>query len=154
MSTHHLRVLGGGAIRDTHAVLEKLMDHSERWRTMFFYLPYCAFKSFNRIRKRLPMLTDLSLGTDDDVAPDGLNMFEVAPSLRSLECVNFLAHRAALPVESAAGHAAAVREYRRLLGGARPRDEPDQDECRVRRGAGPRSRDRRIQSTRMCATST
>lgn len=74
---------------DTHAVLEKLMDHSERWRTMFFYLPYCAFKSFNRIRKRLPMLTDLSLGTDDDVAPDGLNMFEVAPSLRSLECVNF-----------------------------------------------------------------
>ncbi|KAF8966751.1 hypothetical protein BDZ97DRAFT_600145 [Flammula alnicola] len=85
---------------DTHAVLEKLMDHSERWKTMFFYLPYRAFKSFARVRNRLPMLTDLSLGTDDDVllsspslspldASSNFNMFEVAPRLRSLECVNF-----------------------------------------------------------------
>ncbi|KAF8183620.1 hypothetical protein BJ912DRAFT_905849 [Pholiota molesta] len=74
---------------DTHTVLDRLMDHAERWRTMFFYLPYRAFKSFARVRNRLPILADLSLGTDDDVIPGDLNMFEVAPSLRSLECVNF-----------------------------------------------------------------
>ncbi|PPQ91526.1 hypothetical protein CVT25_008795 [Psilocybe cyanescens] len=82
---------------DSHIVLEKLMAHSERWKTMFFYLPYRAFKSFASVRNRLPMLTDLSLGTDDDVSlpspsvlnPSHFNMFEIAPRLRSLECVNF-----------------------------------------------------------------
>ncbi|KAF9481453.1 hypothetical protein BDN70DRAFT_528374 [Pholiota conissans] len=78
-----------GPFADTHPVLERLMNHAERWRTMFFYLPYRAFKSFARVRNRLPILADLSLGTDDDVVPLDLNMFEVAPSLRSLECVNF-----------------------------------------------------------------
>ncbi|KDR72834.1 hypothetical protein GALMADRAFT_252113 [Galerina marginata CBS 339.88] len=82
---------------DMHLVLEKLIAHSERWKTMFFYLPYRAFKSFASVRNRLPMLTDLSLGTDDDVSipsltmhhPSHFNMFEIAPRLRSLECVNF-----------------------------------------------------------------
>ncbi|KAF8907077.1 hypothetical protein CPB84DRAFT_1769439 [Gymnopilus junonius] len=82
---------------DNHVVLERLMAHSERWKTMFFYLPYRAFRSFAAVRNRLPMLTDLSLGTDDDVSlpsptpsnPSHFNMFEIAPRLRSLECVNF-----------------------------------------------------------------
>ncbi|KAH9475323.1 hypothetical protein JR316_0012434 [Psilocybe cubensis] len=82
---------------DNHIVLEKLMAHSERWKTMFFYLPYRAFKSFSSVRNRLPMLTELSLGTDDDVVlpspsvfnPSHFDMFEIAPRLRSLECVNF-----------------------------------------------------------------
>ncbi|KIM44162.1 hypothetical protein M413DRAFT_443200 [Hebeloma cylindrosporum] len=79
---------------DTHIVLEKLMQHSERWRAVFFYLPFRAFRSFASVRKHLPMLTDLSLGTGDDVnlgstTSSNLDMFEIAPQLRSLECVNF-----------------------------------------------------------------
>jgi len=79
--------------QDSHPVLDKLMAHSERWKTMFFYLPFCAFNSFASVRNRLPMLTDLSLGTDDDVSlpspQNQYNMFEFAPRLRSLECINF-----------------------------------------------------------------
>ncbi|PPQ68994.1 hypothetical protein CVT26_001928 [Gymnopilus dilepis] len=87
-----------GPFADTHVVLEKLMAHSERWKTMFFYLPYRAFRAFAAVRNRLPMLTELSLGTDDDVSlplpsgsasPSYFDMFEIAPRLRSLECVNF-----------------------------------------------------------------
>lgn len=84
---------------DRHIVLEKLMDHAERWQTMFFYLPYRAFASFESVRGRLLMLKDLSLGTDDEVdllanisrqtKTKKLDMFEIAPRLRSLECVNF-----------------------------------------------------------------
>ncbi|KAF9523305.1 hypothetical protein CPB83DRAFT_739224, partial [Crepidotus variabilis] len=79
---------------NTHPILEKILEHSERWRTMFFYLPYRAFASFQRIRGRLPMLMNLSLGTADDgpLPPHSrqasLDMFELAPRLRSLECVN------------------------------------------------------------------
>ncbi|KAJ3513936.1 hypothetical protein NLJ89_g2664 [Agrocybe chaxingu] len=75
---------------DTHPVLEKLMQHSERWHTMFFYMPYQAFRSFSSVRGRLPLLTDLSLGTDDEIEsrPRNLDMFEIAPRLRSIECVN------------------------------------------------------------------
>jgi len=81
---------------DSHTVLEKLMAHSHRWKTMFFYLPYRAFPSFQKIRGRLPMLTDLSLGTGDEIPStpqtsrqESLDMFEIAPRLQSIECVNF-----------------------------------------------------------------
>ncbi|KAF6752680.1 hypothetical protein DFP72DRAFT_815036 [Ephemerocybe angulata] len=74
----------------SHPVLEALMDHSERWQAMFFYLPYAAFKSLSRVRKRLSNLRELSLGTSDE--PAGyiakLDAFSVAPRLTSLECVN------------------------------------------------------------------
>ncbi|KAF9039317.1 hypothetical protein BJ165DRAFT_1352078 [Panaeolus papilionaceus] len=75
-----------------HPVLERLMDHSERWETMFFYLPLGAFKSFARVRNRIPMLSELSLGTGDEVpssSPSAMDMFEIAPRLRCLESVNF-----------------------------------------------------------------
>ncbi|KAF4622614.1 hypothetical protein D9613_009216 [Agrocybe pediades] len=79
--------------QDSHPVLDRLMAHSERWKVMFFYLPFRAFKSFASVRNRLPLLTDLSLGTDDNVSlpsPENQsNMFEFAPRLRSLECINF-----------------------------------------------------------------
>ncbi|KAF8152222.1 hypothetical protein B0H34DRAFT_784505 [Crassisporium funariophilum] len=80
----------------THPVLDVLMEHSTRWHTMFFYLPFLVFRSFSRVRNRLPLLTDLSLGTDDEdissaTVPEAnkLDMWEHAPRLRSLECVNF-----------------------------------------------------------------
>lgn len=78
---------------DSHLILDKLMAHSTRWKSMFFYLPYCAFASFQKIRGRLPMLTEVSLGTGDEVpSPQSrqvsLDMFEIAPRLRSIECVN------------------------------------------------------------------
>ena len=80
----------------THPVLDALVEHCTRWHTMFFYLPSPAFRSFSRIRNRLPMLTELSLGMDDRVIPSSVipeednkvDMFENAPCLRSLECVN------------------------------------------------------------------
>jgi len=79
---------------DTHIILDKLMQHSERWQAVFFYLPFRAFKSFASVRKRLPILTDLSLGTGDEIhlgttTSSKLDMFEIAPQLQSLECVNF-----------------------------------------------------------------
>ena len=81
----------------THPVLDALVDHSTRWHTMYFYLPFPAFRSFSRVRNRLPILTELSLGMNDrdmisGVTPGEVNkvdMFENAPRLRSLECVNF-----------------------------------------------------------------
>ncbi|PPQ63637.1 hypothetical protein CVT24_004411 [Panaeolus cyanescens] len=76
---------------NSHPVLERLMDNSERWETMFFYLPVDAFRSFSRVRNRLPMLSELSLGTSDDANPSSVSafdMFEIAPRLRSLESVN------------------------------------------------------------------
>jgi len=83
---------------DSHTILDRLMAHSERWKTMFFYLPYRAFASFEKVRGRLSMLTSLSLGTGDDIPPlphnnnnnsAQLDVFEIAPRLRSIECVNF-----------------------------------------------------------------
>ncbi|EAU83528.1 hypothetical protein CC1G_04784 [Coprinopsis cinerea okayama7 len=77
----------------SHPVLDALTAHSERWQSMFFYMPYHAFKSLAPIRKRLPLLTTLSLGTKDDPPPSSsligkLDMFSDAPLLRSLESVN------------------------------------------------------------------
>ena len=81
----------------THPVLDVLIEHCNRWQTMYLYLPSPAFRSFSCIRNRLPMLTLLSLGMDDrdiisGVTPledNKVDMFENAPCLRSLECVNF-----------------------------------------------------------------
>ena len=77
----------------THPVLDALVEHCMRWHTMFFYLPFQAFRSFSRIRNRLPMLTELSLGMDDISSGEDnmfkVDIFENAPRLRSLECVNF-----------------------------------------------------------------
>lgn len=79
---------------DSHMILDMLMAHSERWKTMFFYLPYRAFGSFDKVRGRLGMLTSLTLGTGDDILPPPphsaqLDIFQIAPRLRSIECVNF-----------------------------------------------------------------
>ena len=81
----------------THPVLDALVEHSMRWHTMFFYLPFPAFRSLSRVRNRLPILTELSLGMNDRDMISGVtpgedskvDMFENAPRLRSLECVNF-----------------------------------------------------------------
>ncbi|KAJ2913425.1 hypothetical protein MD484_g6989, partial [Candolleomyces efflorescens] len=101
----------------SHPVLDALAQHSERWEAAFFYLPYAAFKALGkRVRKRLPSLKQLSLGTSDDDTQVGvlggghgawgasgngngaalggggfvgkLDAFSNAPKLRSLECVN------------------------------------------------------------------
>lgn len=76
----------------SHPVLNALMEQSVRWQVVFCYLPSVAFPSLSRVRNRLPLLTELSLGTDDDLpltANGTLNMFEVAPRLTQIECVNF-----------------------------------------------------------------
>jgi hypothetical protein len=81
----------------THPVLDVLLEHCTRWQTMYLYLPSPAFRSFSCIRNRLPMLTGLSLGMDDRDIISGVtlgednkvDMFENAPRLCSLECVNF-----------------------------------------------------------------
>ncbi|TFK38335.1 hypothetical protein BDQ12DRAFT_683467 [Crucibulum laeve] len=75
----------------SHPVLDSLVLHSKRWENMFFYMPFGAFKSLARIRGRLDCLTELSLGSGDDpsIPINGtLDMFEYAPRLKSLECVN------------------------------------------------------------------
>ena len=86
------------SFNNTHPVLDVLVQHCMRWQTMYLYLPSSAFHSFSCIRNRLPMLTGLSLGMDDRDMISGVtlgednkvhNMFENAPRLRSLECVNF-----------------------------------------------------------------
>ena len=77
----------------THPVLDSLVEHCTRWHTMFLYLPISAFRSFSRIRNRLPILTQLSLGIDNGMAykpgdDNKVDMFENAPLLRSLECIS------------------------------------------------------------------
>jgi hypothetical protein len=58
---------------------------------MFIYIPFTAYRSLSPIRGNLPILNELSLGTDDDIISDEediLDVFEIAPQLHSLECVN------------------------------------------------------------------
>ncbi|KAH6904883.1 hypothetical protein BKA70DRAFT_1373287 [Coprinopsis sp. MPI-PUGE-AT-0042] len=79
----------------THPVLDVLAAYSSRWAQMFFYMPFSAFKALSFIRGKMPLLTELSLGTVKDDTPASsslvgkLDVFSDAPTLRSLECVNF-----------------------------------------------------------------
>ncbi|KAF9467561.1 hypothetical protein BDZ94DRAFT_1248416 [Collybia nuda] len=75
---------------DSHPVLDIIIQHSYHWRSMFIYLPFAAFNSLYPVRGNLPILSELSLGTDDDLITGAeiSDAFEDAPELRSLECVN------------------------------------------------------------------
>ncbi|KAG5730338.1 hypothetical protein E4T56_gene11737 [Termitomyces sp. T112] len=73
----------------THAILDILVQHSHHWRSMYFFLPLAAYAALFPARGKLPSLQELSLGTHEPSATDPiLDAFEVAPRLRSLECVN------------------------------------------------------------------
>ena len=75
----------------SHPVLDILTEHSHHWRNMFIYIPFAAYRSLSPIKGNLPMLNELSLGTDDDIISDDedvLDLFEITPQLHSLECVN------------------------------------------------------------------
>jgi F-box-like len=75
----------------SHPVLDVLVEYSHHWRNMFIYIPFAAYHSLLSIRGNLPILSELSLGTDDDLISDEedvLDLFEISPQLRSLECVN------------------------------------------------------------------
>ncbi|KAF8221347.1 hypothetical protein L208DRAFT_1415205 [Tricholoma matsutake] len=75
----------------SHPVLDVLVEYSHHWRNMFIYIPFAAYHSLSSIRGNLPILSELSLGTDDDHISDEedvLDLFEVSSQLRSLECVN------------------------------------------------------------------
>ncbi|KXN83253.1 hypothetical protein AN958_01658 [Leucoagaricus sp. SymC.cos] len=72
----------------SHPVLECLLKHSVRWKEMFFYLPFNVFRRFGKVAGKVPLLTELSLGTDTDTQDIILQMFKSAPKLASLECVN------------------------------------------------------------------
>jgi hypothetical protein len=71
-------------------ILDALMEHSQRWQYMFFYLPHAAFRYLAHIRKRLPLLRELSLGTSDEESglTGKLDAFSTAPQLHSVECIN------------------------------------------------------------------
>lgn len=67
---------------------------------MFIYIPFAAYHSLSPIRGNLPILSELSLGTDDDFISDDeeiLDVFEITPELRSVECVNLNPDRFKLP---------------------------------------------------------
>lgn len=51
----------------SHPVLDCLLQRSTRWKEMFFYLPFHVFRRFSKVAGKIPLLTDLSLGTDTDV---------------------------------------------------------------------------------------
>lgn len=73
----------------THAILDILVQHSHQWRSMYFFLPLSAYAALFPARGKLPSLQELSLGTHEPFATDPIiDAFEVAPQLRSLECVN------------------------------------------------------------------
>jgi hypothetical protein len=75
----------------SHPVLDVLVQYSHHWKNMFIYIPFAAYHSLSPIRGNLPMLSELSLGTDDDPISDEetvLDIFDISPQLRSLECVN------------------------------------------------------------------
>jgi hypothetical protein len=67
---------------------------------MFIYIPFSAYHSLSPIKGNLPMLNELSLGTDDDIISDDedvLDLFEITPQLHSLECVNLNPDKFKLP---------------------------------------------------------
>ncbi|KAG6810105.1 hypothetical protein H0H92_013267 [Tricholoma furcatifolium] len=73
----------------SHAILDLLVQHSHHWRSMYFFLPLEAYTALFPARGKLPSLTELSLGAPEPSDPEPpLDAFEVAPKLRSLECVN------------------------------------------------------------------
>ncbi|KAG6816754.1 hypothetical protein H0H87_003149 [Tephrocybe sp. NHM501043] len=74
----------------SHAILDILLQHSYHWKNMYFFLPITAYAALFPARGKLPSLAELSLGTHEPFAsPDPiLDVFEDAPNLRSLECVN------------------------------------------------------------------
>ncbi|KAF9449224.1 hypothetical protein P691DRAFT_774823 [Macrolepiota fuliginosa MF-IS2] len=47
----------------SHPALDCLVQHSARWKAMFFFLPFDAFRKFGKIVGKVPLLTELSLGT-------------------------------------------------------------------------------------------
>ncbi|GLB42703.1 hypothetical protein LshimejAT787_1201520 [Lyophyllum shimeji] len=102
----------------SHEVLDIVIQHAHHWRSMYFFLPIPAYRSLAPIRGNLPLLAELSLGTYDDPDPAPtpstqrvlLDAFQVAPKLRSLECVNLhpdmfvlpWAHLAHIPIMAVA----------------------------------------------------
>ncbi|RDB21853.1 hypothetical protein Hypma_010866 [Hypsizygus marmoreus] len=84
----------------SHPVLDLLAQHSHRWRNMFFFLPFEAYESLSSIRGNLPILSELSLGTDcHPMSSPIIDAFEIAPQLRSLECVNLRPESFKLPLQ-------------------------------------------------------
>jgi hypothetical protein len=84
----------------SHPVLDALVEHSHRWRNMYIYIPFAAYRSLSPIKGNLPILNELSLGTDDDIISDEediLDVFEITPQLHSLECVNLHPDKFKLP---------------------------------------------------------
>ncbi|KAG6889475.1 hypothetical protein C0995_001002 [Termitomyces sp. Mi166 len=65
---------------------------------MYFFLPLEAYTALFPARGKLPLLQELSLGTHEPSAADPiLDAFEVAPQLRSLECVNLHPYKFKFP---------------------------------------------------------
>ncbi|KAG6885322.1 hypothetical protein C0993_003169 [Termitomyces sp. T159_Od127] len=68
---------------------------------MYFFLPLSTYAALFPVRGNLPLLQELSLGTHERSATDPiLDAFEVAPQLRSLECVNLHPYMFKFPWEN------------------------------------------------------
>ncbi|KAF7760756.1 hypothetical protein Agabi119p4_10165 [Agaricus bisporus var. burnettii] len=48
---------------EMHPALECISRHSARWKEILFYLPFEVFKRFRKIVGKVPLLTDVSIGT-------------------------------------------------------------------------------------------
>jgi hypothetical protein len=118
----------------SHPVLDIIAQHSHHWYNMLLFLPMRAFPAFSAIKGCLPLLTELTLGTEDDIFPypllldPALEMFESAPQLRCFESINLSPHVFRLPwaqLRRCPMMSAAVDECIDVL-----RRSPNLEECR------------------------
>jgi hypothetical protein len=93
--------MGMGKEGDEHfdSCLDAILNHSHRWKSMFFRLPSLALKlSTVRFKHALPVLEMLDICEQSSQSNVVLDAFEVAPRLRSL-CTNMSPHFLKVPVD-------------------------------------------------------
>ncbi|KAF9000429.1 hypothetical protein BDQ17DRAFT_1427137 [Cyathus striatus] len=67
-----------------HPVLEALIPHSQRWKTVTLEVPFVTIQSLSRVRGRLSTLRTLQLKMPRVSSNVPLDIFEIAPKLRKV----------------------------------------------------------------------
>jgi hypothetical protein len=89
----------------SHPVFPEIVKYCHRWSHILLNIPIGAFGGFVSVKGNIPLLKHLSVANTAEISlypdPDQYDMFSVAPSLRTVECVNVsLWHRFSIPWET------------------------------------------------------
>lgn len=86
---------------DEHAesCLDSVLNHSRRWKSMYFQLPQCALQKLSVVKYALPLLERLCIRPTSPPFDMILDAFEVAPRLSNL-CTDMLPNVLQVPWEN------------------------------------------------------